>query len=82
MFHTEITADLPSEETPGAAPTDSQFAESHDRVLFSAARLILTLRQALEGAGIKDVTHVVIDDTCLYADSDESELTLSFGVSW
>lgn len=73
MYHTEITADLPSQETPGAAPSDSEFAESHDRVLLSAARLILTLRQSLEGAGIKDVTHIVIDDRCLYSDDDEAD---------
>jgi hypothetical protein len=73
MFHTEISADLPSQETPGAAPSDDSYATSHDRVLFSAARLILTLRQALDGAGVRDVTHVVIDGDCFYQDDSESD---------
>lgn len=70
MYRTFLSADLPSEETAGGVPED-RHGRSHDRVTFSAARLLATLQGVFEQAGITDVTYVVIDDQVLYADNAE-----------
>jgi hypothetical protein len=72
MFQTYISADLPSEETPGAAEADAH-GQTHDRVTFSATRLLTTLQRLFEQAGITDVTYAVIDDQVVYRDNAESD---------
>jgi hypothetical protein len=71
MFKTYLSADLPSEETEGTLAAD-RFGTSHDRVTFSAPRLLSTLQQVFEQARVTDLTYVVIDDKVIYRDDTDA----------
>ncbi len=75
MFQTVITADLPSQETPGAAPADDDFAPAHDRVLLSAARLLTMMKSIFDAAEIVQVAYVTIDGDVLFEDPNELSTT-------
>ncbi|MCB9663946.1 MAG: hypothetical protein H6732_07520 [Alphaproteobacteria bacterium] len=70
MFHTVLTADLPSVERPGAAPGDDEFARTHDRVSYGSAHLLELLRAAFDAAGVRDIAFLRIDDDVVYEDPD------------
>lgn len=71
MFWTCFSGDLPSEETPGAAPGDG-LGQTHDRVVFTPARLLRTLQQVFEQADIRDVVYITVDGRTIYLDGDDS----------
>lgn len=73
MFHTVLTADLPSEETAGSAPNDDGLSQVHERVTYSPARLLRTLQQVFEQAEVRDLAYLVIDGRTLYVDAEESD---------
>lgn len=74
MFLTELSADLPSEEAQGAAPSDDGLSLTHDRLTYSPARLLRTLQQVFSQSGVSDLAYVVIDGSPVYVDKDESDV--------
>ncbi|MCB9683056.1 MAG: hypothetical protein H6733_16450 [Alphaproteobacteria bacterium] len=75
MFHTVLTADLPSVEQPGAARGDDDFAPTHDSLSFGSAQLLDLLRRTFAAVGVTDVAWVRVDAEVVYedenADSDD-----------
>lgn len=74
MFHTLITADLPSREVPGAAPGDDAFAPTHDEVTYGSAHLLELIRRAASNAGVLDLAWIDVDGRVVYADHAGDEV--------
>ena len=73
MFHTVISADLPSEVVAGSAPQDDGHSTRHERVTYSTSRLLRTLQQVFEQADMRDLAFLEIDGQTAYVDTTEAD---------
>ena len=73
MFHSVVTADLPSVEQPGAAPGDDAFAPVHDRLNLGPAAVVRALQTTFLNASFTDVALMRVDGVTVYEDKEAKD---------